>query len=131
MGCFPGDFQEGKRAIKALGKTRVLPFLVFWGIPCVFFLLRGFPCFFERFSLLFQGFRGSVGIRESLIFCWFFLAIFQQKRKKGQGRPIKEGKRCIKEGKRPINADGQSWGQSTMVENGPSKKAHSEVYALL
>ena len=54
MGCFPGDFQEGKRSMKALGK-----------------------------------------------------------------RPIKEGKRPIKEGKRRTMC-----GHPTMVDNGPSKKAH-------
>ena len=30
-------------------------FPCFFGIPCLF-PLRGIPCFFERFSLLFQGF---------------------------------------------------------------------------
>ena len=33
-----------------------LPFLVFWGFPCFFQKSKECPCFFERFSLLSQGF---------------------------------------------------------------------------
>ena len=41
-------------------------------------------------------------------------------------RPIKVGRWPIKEWKRPIKATGQFSG--TPKENGPSKKAHEEVY---
>ena len=58
-------------------------------------------------------------------------------RTKSAKRPIKVGKRPIKEGKRPIKAmvlvgsrllNGQLSGTAAMAENGPSKKAHLEVY---
>ena len=39
-------------------------------------------------------------------------------------RPIEEGKRPTKEVECPMNANGQFFGDPTMVENGPSKKAH-------
>ena len=42
-------------------------------------------------------------------------------------RPIEGGKRPIK-GKWPIKANGLFSGTRVMVENGPSKKAHQEVY---
>ena len=49
---FPGG-EAQRRILSRL--CPVLPFLVFFGgFPC-FLPLRGFPCFFERVSLLFQG----------------------------------------------------------------------------
>ena len=42
--------------------------------------------------------------------------------------PIKEWKRPVKEGKRPVKPSGLFFGHPTMVENGPCKEAHQEVY---
>ena len=60
----------------------VLPLLVFCAIPC-FFPLQGFPCFFffERFSLLFQGFEGFGRDKQSLFFVWFSLPFSKTQRK--------------------------------------------------
>ena len=51
------------------------------------FLLRGIPCFFERFSLLLQGFQGFGREKRSLLFGWVFLVFFQRnKGKEDRGR---------------------------------------------
>ena len=51
----------------------------------VFFPLRGIPCFFERFSLLFQGFQGF-GRDKDPCFFGVFPCLFPKKQgKEGQG----------------------------------------------
>ena len=42
------------------------------------FPFQGIPCFFQRFSLLSQGFHGFVKDKKSLSFCWFAL-LFSKK----------------------------------------------------
>ena len=53
-----------------------------FGIPC-FLSWRGFPCFFERFSLLFKEFLGFGRDKKSLFFGGFSLA-FSKKTRKGR-----------------------------------------------
>ena len=60
-------------------------FPCFFGIPC-FFRWQGIHCFFERFSLLFQGFWGFGRVKKSLLFWWFSLPFSKKKQgKEGQG----------------------------------------------
>ena len=62
----------------------VLPFLVFLEF-LGFLALQGIPCFFERFSLLFQGFWGFGRDKKSLFFWWFSLP-FSKKNKERKDR---------------------------------------------
>ena len=76
-----------KNRVTFRGKTFPCPSFpcVFLGIPC-FFPLRGSPCFFERFSLLFQGFQGFGRDKKSLFFCGGFSCVFFQKKKERKDR---------------------------------------------
>ena len=56
--------------------------LLFWN--SLFFPLRGNLCSFKRFSLLFQGFRGSVGIENPCFFGGFPCLFFSEKARKGR-----------------------------------------------
>ena len=63
----------------------VLPFLVFFGIPC-FFFLRGIPCFFlSVFPSFSKDFRGSAGIRNPCFFGSFPCLFPKKQGKEGQG----------------------------------------------
>ena len=64
-------------------KTNTLSFLslLFWN--SLFFPVRRIPCFLERFSLLFQGFKGFGRDKKSLFFWWFSLP-FSKKTRKGR-----------------------------------------------
>ena len=72
-----------------------LLFLAFFsslGFPCFFSLFKAFLSFFERSSLLSQGFLGFDKDKRSLLFCCFPCLSFNKKSEEGQsGRPIPGG----------------------------------------
>ena len=144
VGCFPGGFQEGNRAIKALSETllcllsRNILWIFFSYLPGNFALKNG-----GDFWWIFSGLRFPRNEARKL------LKIFGENSERNSGqnsgqkfekfgelsdcdfpdltkRPIKVGKRPIKEEKRPIKATGLflrtlKWWKTASLEK-PTKR---------
>ena len=80
--CFLRSQGPPYRGLK-LENHPVLPFLVFFEIPC-FFPYEDFLVFLSVFPFFSRDFRGSEGIKKSLFFWWFFLPLSTKKTRKGR-----------------------------------------------